>query len=42
MYAEAGLDAPSIVKAVTAALPSDKAETADQASNVVNVRRRPR
>ncbi len=42
MYAEAGLDAESIVKVVTAALPSGKTEKAEVDGNVVNVRRRPR
>ncbi|MDQ0449778.1 deoxyxylulose-5-phosphate synthase, partial [Methylobacterium aerolatum] len=39
MYAEAGLDAASIVKVVTDAMPSEKTEATD---NVVSVRRRPR
>ncbi|MCJ2026119.1 1-deoxy-D-xylulose-5-phosphate synthase, partial [Methylobacterium sp. J-067] len=42
MYAEAGLDAPSIVKVVTETLPAAKAEKADLSDNVVSVRRRPR
>ncbi len=42
MYAEAGLDAASIVKVVTGALPSGKTEKAEVDGNVVNVRRRPR
>ncbi len=39
MYAQAGLDAASIAKVATDTLPTDKAEQAD---NVVNVRRLPR
>ncbi|MBE7204465.1 MAG: 1-deoxy-D-xylulose-5-phosphate synthase, partial [Parafilimonas terrae] len=39
MYAQAGLDAKSIAKVATDTLPTDKAE---QAGNVVNVRRLPR
>ncbi|MCJ2099309.1 1-deoxy-D-xylulose-5-phosphate synthase, partial [Methylobacterium sp. E-046] len=41
MYAEAGLDADSIVKTALTALPAASGK-AEPASNVVSVRRRPR